>query len=158
MTMKLNEHRGFSLVELMLVISIMGLSVALSIPSFGRFMQSWRLAGETDQVATTMRSARRAAIMKNIDAVFTFDTDAGTYSYFEDTDQDGIKDGSEYQSTTRKFSKGLVFDSHTLSATRLTFGPRGNCNESGEIIIENAIERTKTITIFGGTGNIRVHS
>ena len=153
--MHIAKSKGFSLVELMFVILIFGLVMAASIPSFGRFLQTWKLHGEVDRLAATLRTARSVAVMRNISAVFQFDTDAGTYFYFEDDDGDSVRDSAEYRSATFTLPPGISFESETLGGTTITFGPRGNTMQSGSITLENGLERTRQITIFGGTGNIR---
>jgi prepilin-type N-terminal cleavage/methylation domain-containing protein len=153
--MHIAKSKGFTLVELMFVILIFGVVMTASIPSFGRFLQTWKLHGEVDRIAATLRTARGAAIMRNIDAVFRFDTNQGTYFYFEDVDSDGVRDTGEYRSATHTLPPGISFESQTLGGTTITFGPRGNTMQSGSIILQNTLERTRQITLFGGTGNIR---
>ena len=153
--MHIAKSKGFSLVELMFVIMIFGVLMVASMPSFGRFLQTWKLHGEVDRMAAALRTARSTAVMRNINAVFQFDTDAGTYFYFEDEDGDGVRDSAEYRSATFTLPPGISFESETLGGTTITFGPRGNTMQSGSITLENGLERTRQITIFGGTGNIR---
>jgi prepilin-type N-terminal cleavage/methylation domain-containing protein len=153
--MHVAKSKGFTLVELMFVIMVFGLVMAASIPGFGRFLQTWKLHGEVDRMATALRTARSAAVMRNINAVFQFDIDRGTYFYFEDDDGDGTRGSGEYRSATFTLPPGIVFESQTLGGTTITFGPRGNTMQSGAIILENGLEKTRQITIFGGTGNIR---
>ena len=154
--MRKRTQRGFNLIELMVVVLLIGLSLLLSIPAFGRFQRSWRLMGEVDRVASTMRTARSVAITKNIDAVFEFDTSTHTYFYFEDEDGNGSRAASEYQSATYELSEGVTFSGHTLSGTKIIFGPKGNANDSGTITVSNTQPRSLTISLFGGTGNVRV--
>jgi len=149
------KSKGFTLVELMFVIMIFGLIMTASMPSFGRFLQTWKLHGEVDRMAATLRTARGAAVMRNIDAVFSFNTNQRTYFYFEDADGDGARDNNEYRSATYTLPPGINFESQTLGGTTVTFGPRGNTMQSGSITLQNGLERTRQITIFGGTGNIR---
>lgn len=153
--MRERNTKGFSLLELMVVITIMGLLLGLSVPALARYLQNWRLNAEADEIAMMMRAARSAAIMKNTTTVFQFDAQASTYGYFEDLDGDGNHDDSEYQNEA-SLPQGLVINRHTLTNTRLAFGPRGNCNESGSITVSNTNYRERTIVVFGGTGNIRV--
>ncbi|UCH83246.1 MAG: GspH/FimT family pseudopilin [Candidatus Latescibacterota bacterium] len=156
--MHLVKSRGFTLVELMFVVLVIGLMLLMSLPGFGRFLQTWKLHGEIDRMASTMRAARSAAIMKNIDAVFQFDVIRGTYSYFEDEDGDGSRDNDEYRSATHNLPPGITFDSHTFGATTITFGPRGNTTQSGSITMGNTLHKTRQLSLFGGTGNIKTGS
>ncbi len=148
--------RGFTLVELMITIAILGLIAVLAVPNYQRFMMGWRLNGETQQFATALRTARSSAVMKNIDVVFTFDPDTDTYSWFEDADQDGNLDNGEYQSASYELPETVDIAAHTLSSTTLTFGSRGNTRESGSITLRNPLNDVRQIRIFGGTGNVTV--
>jgi len=153
--MQIARSHGFTLVELMFVVLVFGLTMALSLPGFGKFLATWKLHGEVDQMASTMRAARSAAIMKNIDAVFQFDVNRGIYFYFEDEDGDGTRDANEYRSAIHNLPPGITFDSHTFGSTTITFGPRGNTTQSGSIMMENTNHKTRQLSLFGGTGNIK---
>lgn len=142
--------------ELMISVSIMGLIAVLSVPGFNRFMQSWKLQGDANQFATVLRTARAAAVTKNINVVFTFDTDADTFSYYEDSDRDGSLDNGEHQSAIYSLETGIAFAGNTLSSGTLTFGSMGNTRESGTVTLRNSYNRTRTVRIFGGTGNITI--
>jgi prepilin-type N-terminal cleavage/methylation domain-containing protein len=156
MAKKRYKNKGFTLVELMIAIAIMAILVAVSIPSFGRYLQSWRLNGETDQLASLMRSARSAAVSKHVNTVFVFDTTNDNYYYFEDADGDGTKDSDEYCTETIDLPPGIILRGHTLSQTKILFGPKGNANESGTITLQNLQNKVRTIMLFGGTGNITI--
>ena len=65
------KNKGFTLAELMIVILIIGLITALALPGYSQFLQSWKLNGEAEQFASALRTARSAAVMRNLDAVFT---------------------------------------------------------------------------------------
>ena len=140
----------------MITISILGLIAILSVPNYQRFMHGWRLNGETQQLASALRTARSSAVMKNIDVVFTFDTDDGTYSWFEDTNGNGSLDNGEYESAEYNIGDTVEFAAHTLSSTTLTFGNKGSTRESGSITLRNVLNNVKQVRIFGGTGNVTV--
>jgi type IV fimbrial biogenesis protein FimT len=150
------NDRGFTLTELMIAVSIIGLIAVLSIPNYSRFMMGWRLNGETQHLASALRTARSSAIMKNIDVVFTFDLDANTYSWFEDMNRNGNRDNGEYESAEYELCENVVITAHTLSSNILTFGSKGNTRESGSITLRNTLNNVKSVRIFGGTGNVTV--
>ncbi|NIO02258.1 MAG: prepilin-type N-terminal cleavage/methylation domain-containing protein [Candidatus Latescibacteria bacterium] len=148
--------RGFTLTELMVVVTILGLIIVLTIPSFGRFLQSSRLAGEINKMSLTFRAARSAAITKNIDAVFVLDTAKNEYFYFEDRNGDGQKNAGELQSAVVELPPGIVFQGHTLTQPKVFFSPKGTATESGTITIKNTRNHARTLRIFGGTGNVSI--
>ncbi|MDP3939733.1 MAG: GspH/FimT family pseudopilin [Deltaproteobacteria bacterium] len=151
-----NGRRGFTLTELMIVVSIMGLLLAVSVPAMGRFMQTWRLNGEVNQMATFLRLARTAAVSKNTDVVFVFDATAGEYYYIEDTDGNGALNAGEYASAVQTFPAGIGIDSYTIPQQWITFGSRGNTVDGGSLILRNTRDTTKRIRVFSGTGNITI--
>ncbi len=150
------NNRGFTLTELMIVITIFGLIAVMSVPNYKRFMMGWRLNGETQHLASALRTARSSAVMKNVDVVFTFDTDNNTYSWYEDMNRNGNLDNGEYESAEYELCETVEISAHTLSSTSLTFGSKGNTRESGSITLRNTLNRVKSVRIFGGTGNVTV--
>jgi Tfp pilus assembly protein FimT len=141
----------------MIVIVIMGILAAVSVPGLAKIMQSWRLGGETDKFAGALLRARSAAVTRNTVSVFKFKMSDGTYFYFEDTDGDGQRDSDEYQSETHTMTAGISIAEHTLSGPILIFGPRGNANQSGIVTLGNSRGQQRTVSVFGGTGNIKTN-
>lgn len=59
------RSRGFTLIELMVVIAVLAIMLALAAPSFADFFQRYRLRGAADKVVTLLASARAEAVMRN---------------------------------------------------------------------------------------------
>ena len=60
-------ERGFSLVELAIVLVVMGLLFGASIPSFNRISSSYQLRGAAESVAGQLRLAREKAIATGVE-------------------------------------------------------------------------------------------
>lgn len=150
------NNSGFTLTELMIVILILGIIAVLTVPNFNHFMQTWKLNGEAQELASMMRTARSAAVMKNMDVVFSFDMAQNNYMYYEDENGNGSWDAGEYRSETRELIPGITITAHTLPAQVLTFGSKGQTGDSGSITLRSVDNRTRIVRIFGGTGNVRV--
>lgn len=58
----LRNHRGFSLVEMMVVIGVFGLLVAIGVPGFSRYVRSNQLATSANRLAADLQFARSTAI------------------------------------------------------------------------------------------------
>ena len=150
------SEEGFTLTELMIVIAILGLIAVLAVPNIKGFLQTWKLNGETQELATTLRTARSAAVRRNAEVIFTFDMNTNSYFYFEDDDGDGSYDSGEYMSETKEMDPQVVITAHTLPSNIITFGSKGETGSSGTITIRNNRKSIKNIRIMGGSGNIEV--
>ena len=56
------NHRGFSLVEMMVVIGVFGLLTALSLPAFSRYVRSNRVSTSVSRFAGDLQMARSRSI------------------------------------------------------------------------------------------------
>lgn len=147
--------RGFSLTELMIVISILGLLLAVSTPALSRFAASWRLNGAAAKMAMSLRAARSAAVSKNIDVVFVFDQDAGEYHFIEDSNGNGVADGGERETSVQDLPKGVEIDDFTVPQTTITFTSKGSTADGGTIVMSGGGNQVQ-IRVYSGTGNVAV--
>jgi prepilin-type N-terminal cleavage/methylation domain-containing protein len=80
---------GFSLVELLVVVAIIGAMAAVGLPAIGRYIRNFRIKAATQQVATEINVARSKAIMKNVNLGVLFATVSDTqYRWVVEDDQD----------------------------------------------------------------------
>jgi len=61
-------EQGFSLVEMMIVVAIIMVMAAISLPSIGQYMRNYKIRGAAQNVASTLQSARGKAIATNTNA------------------------------------------------------------------------------------------
>ncbi len=65
--------RGFTLLEILIVLFLMGLAYAMAVPMIGSGAVTLELKGATRQLAAGLRKARGTAIAQREDAVLTVD-------------------------------------------------------------------------------------
>jgi len=149
------DVRGFTLTELMIVVTIMGILLAVTAPAMARFAGNWRLNGAAANMAMVMRSARSAAVSKDINVVFTFDEDTGQYSYLEDKNGNGDADDGERESAVQTLPPGVLFNDYTVPQTSVTFNGKGSTADGGTIEMKRGDYEVQ-IRVYSGTGNIEV--
>jgi general secretion pathway protein H len=69
------RQRGFTLIELMVVLAILGLAYALVPPLFSGALATAELKGATRQLAAGLRQVRNYAVVKRTEAVLTLDVE-----------------------------------------------------------------------------------
>jgi prepilin-type N-terminal cleavage/methylation domain-containing protein len=148
--------RGFTLTELMIVITIMGVLMAVSVPALSRYYSNWRLSGAASQMAMSLRAARSTAVNKDMNAVFYFDKDAGQYHILEDTNGDGDADAGERETTVQDLPTGVSIDDFTVPQESVTFNSHGSTQDGGVIVMKGRGDFELQIRVYSGTGNVQV--
>ncbi len=71
--------RGFTLVEVLVAVTVLGLLIAFGAPSLSAYMQSARLASAANTYHAALQSARAEAVRRNVPVDFVMtDNDVGT--------------------------------------------------------------------------------
>ena len=150
------QRKGFSIVELMVVVMIMALILAASIPALKRHTGSVTLVQASEGVAGTLRLARQRAVSTALPVVVVFGAEAGTYYLFQDSDGDGVLDAGETQAGPYELPNGIVFGEIDLDDDDISFSGTGSADESGNIVLVNRNNRAQRIIINAPTGLVYV--
>jgi type IV fimbrial biogenesis protein FimT len=97
------NKKGFTLIELMIVISLVGILTSLALPSFESFLRKRQMVGSSDLLYTSLYLARSEAVKRNSTVTICKSSDAATcggswsdgWLMFEDNNSDGSLDGAE---------------------------------------------------------------
>jgi prepilin-type N-terminal cleavage/methylation domain-containing protein len=87
------DHRGFSLIETMTVVVIMGMLVSLALPRFS--IASYQANSGARVVATALSYAQRLAISRQADVRVAFDMPKNRLRLHEDRNNDNTIDADE---------------------------------------------------------------
>lgn len=78
--MGVKRQFGFTLIELIVVLAILGLAYSLVPPLFSGALPSTELKGATRQLAAGLRQARNAAVIGRTEAVLTLDVEKRAFT------------------------------------------------------------------------------
>lgn len=90
---RVRDGRGFTLVELLVTVSVMSILMAIAVPSFARMIAANRLTAQTNELLASLNLARLEAVRRG-SSVAIRATSSGTdfhkgWKIFSDSDADG---------------------------------------------------------------------
>jgi prepilin-type N-terminal cleavage/methylation domain-containing protein len=100
-------QRGFSLVEMLIVVAIVAVMAAVALPNIGQYIRNYKIKGAAQMVAGELQSARSRAIMSNTNLGVSFVVlDRDTYRFV----QEDIPAGDVQRfSAIKKLPSGVFF-------------------------------------------------
>ena len=123
------KKNGFTLIELIVAIAIMGIAAAIAIPGFSSWLPNYRLKSATRDLYSNMQMAKLAAIKQNQTCSITLSTGPDKYTISLINKTVILSD----------YGSGVKFDGpggETFATSPLTFNNRGLSN-SGYVYLSN---------------------
>jgi type II secretion system protein H len=78
-------ERGFSLVEMLIVVAIVAVMAAVALPNIGQYIRNYKIKGAAQMVAGELQGARSRAIMSNTNLGVSFVVlDRDTYRFVQE--------------------------------------------------------------------------
>lgn len=158
MSNKQTKNLGFTLIELIITISIAAILVGIAIPSFGSIIKSTRLTTYANELVTSLNLARSEAVKRGVQISVrrkgstNQNWDSG-WDIFTDLDGDGTLDAADtllktYPALTNGFTLRTGTVGYQTFAAYLPSGLSVNssgdtfrlCASSGDIVNSRAIE------------------
>ncbi len=135
---------GFTLLELIVVIVIIGIASSIAVMEMGKRRDKAIFMGEVRRIATTLKWARQSAVMERVE-----------YSFYTETDVDGVP----YYWLERKgvpLGEAAFFPAgYEVSEAAVAFFPRGYSN-GDEIMIRDEKEHEAFVVIDPVLGRVSV--
>ena len=133
---------GFSLIEMLVVISILGIAAAAAIPNMIAWRSGLQFRAAVNELRNDLESAKTRAVKENARVTVVFDPAAGQYRMnYQDPDANTILLKSQ------TLPAGVRIAAHTLGLNNQTsFSSRGTA-DTGTIVLANQQGKTKSISI-----------
>ncbi|MBD3635065.1 MAG: GspH/FimT family pseudopilin [Methylophaga sp.] len=73
------KHKGFTLIELMITLTVLGIIAAIALPNFKSILDGRKLVGAADNLYATLQYARSESIKQNTNVEFQLNAGAWCY-------------------------------------------------------------------------------
>jgi prepilin-type N-terminal cleavage/methylation domain-containing protein len=133
--------RGFTLVELMIMLTIVGLLVAVTLPAFRHFRQSAALPGAIRELSSELKVARQLAISRSHSYAVRIDSAGACYRGFDPT-ADTV---TQWASLPREVRVRRV--TAPASAGLFVFDYNGRLESPGRIVLANTAGSLETLNV-----------
>lgn len=153
---KNKRNKGFTLIELVLVISIMMVLALLAMPAFKKIYIDSKLKSSTQAVTWVLRYAYQAAISEGVRYRVSFNPYVGTYWLEKQEYGTGISNFNKINTALikeRNLPEGIAFK--RTEPPDITMSPAG-LGESACIYLTNDSGSVYTIVFSGLTGQVTV--
>jgi Tfp pilus assembly protein FimT len=141
--------------ELMVVISILGLALAASWGSVRDMMEQHRVQSAASQLATHLRLARERAVAEGNHYVVTFRQANNDYEVWDDLGSDAIAGPNEVQRLHAMPSGTVLLNPQFFGSNQLTFRADGTTDASGSVSVQSGASQRR-IDVLASTGRVTV--
>jgi prepilin-type N-terminal cleavage/methylation domain-containing protein len=145
-------RRGFTLIEVVVVLFVLAVAMAVGVPAIGRGADGLRVRAEAAGVANFLRTAREQAVTRTRSYEVRVDSEAGVMVLMSMSEASGAKDGGTVQAT-RRLAAPVRIEADPPLRRAVTFSPQG-LSSGGRFRVEAPGPRVYIVTVDPVTGRV----
>jgi len=147
----MRDVRGFTMIELMVLIAIIGIVSAFGLPSFVTYWQSATLRAGSEELMTVLNDARQLAISSNTTVCVTTATTTIQYHVGACGNAAYVGPGTDSSGNIRLASAVQITNNPQVAFTYL-----GGASTSGVFTVRNPVNSTTQTVTVTASGRIRM--
>jgi Tfp pilus assembly protein FimT len=148
------DHKGITLIELVVVFVIIAIGTVLLVPNIGAWLPNYRLRSAARDIVSTMRTAQMRAVSNNIQYRVNFNATeigaANSYILQRNTGGVWINDGA-----VQTVPAGITVNIDQLPAGRAVFNSNST-SAAGSVTLQNTKGSQRSIALTPATGRVRI--
>jgi len=154
MSMEPMNHRGVTLIELVVVFVIIAFMAVFLVPNIGSWLPNYRLRSATRDIVSIMRTAQAKAVSGNTQfRVNLDDGEIGVNSYILQCYTAGTWAS---EGAVQRLPTGIAIIANTFPGKCANFNPNST-SSAGSLTLQNAKGATNKISLTSATGRININ-
>lgn len=159
----MNNNKGITLLEMMIVAVVIGIAATLAIPRFGQVMEKLKLKTAGRDIVSSLRLARASAVSQRSQFGVYFDLYSGQYILFKDLANPGsftYDAGADSDMVTKTLPGTVSFGYASFPNFVAIFKPNGSASSSGAVFLYSCQDYYSTlgVDVLGSTGRVKLIS
>ena len=153
---RLLTNEGFSLVELIVAVAMMGIIVLLGYPYVASYLQAAQLRGAAEELVTMINGARQMAIARNTTVCVTL---SGTTATYRTGVSSGCTGGTLFTGAgtasdgTMRLQNSMQISASTAS---VTFTSLGGATPAGTYTVQNPTTGSTLSVVVSAAGRVTI--